>query len=126
MGALKTEKLQQACGTQKGVGRRPRLCLARGAGRQQSHALHSAREVVSHSNTIAIGVSLLDTFVTVTLWPSGLRRWLKAPFRKGVGSNPTGVIFQCRWRNLRRSSPLVAFGILFIAKGTCNRIFQRG
>ena len=26
-----------------------------------------------------------------TLWPSGLRRWLKAPFRKGVGSNPTGV-----------------------------------
>ena len=30
-----------------------------------------------------------------TLWPSGLRRWLKAPFRKGVGSNPTGVIFHC-------------------------------
>ena len=29
-----------------------------------------------------------------TLWPSGLRRWLKAPFRKGVGSNPTGVIFR--------------------------------
>jgi hypothetical protein len=27
-----------------------------------------------------------------TLWPSGLRRWLKAPFRKGVGSDPTGVI----------------------------------
>ena len=30
--------------------------------------------------------------LTETLWPSGLRRWLKAPFRKGVGSNPTGVI----------------------------------
>ena len=29
-----------------------------------------------------------------TLWPSGLRRWLKAPFRKGVGSNPTGVTFE--------------------------------
>ena len=28
-----------------------------------------------------------------TLWPSGLRRWLKAPFRKGVGSNPTGVTY---------------------------------
>ena len=28
----------------------------------------------------------------MTLWPSGLRRWLKAPFRKGVGSNPTAVI----------------------------------
>ena len=30
----------------------------------------------------------------MTLWPSGLRRWLKAPFRKGVGSNPTGVILK--------------------------------
>ena len=30
-----------------------------------------------------------------TVWPSGLRRWLKAPFRKGVGSNPTAVI--CRF-----------------------------
>ena len=30
-----------------------------------------------------------------TIWPSGLRRWLKAPFRKGVGSNPTVVIFPC-------------------------------
>ena len=29
-----------------------------------------------------------------TVWPSGLRRWLKAPVRKGVGSNPTAVI--CR------------------------------
>ena len=29
-----------------------------------------------------------------TLWPSGLRRWLKAPVRKGVGSNPTGVMFK--------------------------------
>jgi hypothetical protein len=28
-----------------------------------------------------------------TLWPSGLRRWLKAPVRKGEGSNPTGVNF---------------------------------
>ena len=29
---------------------------------------------------------------TKTVWPSGLRRWLKAPVRKGVGSNPTAVI----------------------------------
>ena len=29
----------------------------------------------------------------MTVWPSGLRRWLKAPFRKGVGSNPTAVSF---------------------------------
>ena len=27
-----------------------------------------------------------------TVWPSGLRRWLKAPVREGVGSNPTAVI----------------------------------
>ena len=31
-----------------------------------------------------------------TVWPSGLRRWLKAPFRKGVGSNPTAVICAAR------------------------------
>ena len=30
-----------------------------------------------------------------TVWPSGLRRWLKAPFRKGVGSSPAAVT--CRW-----------------------------
>ena len=27
----------------------------------------------------------------MTVWPSGLRRWLQAPARKGVGSNPTAV-----------------------------------
>ena len=26
-----------------------------------------------------------------TVWPSGLRRWLQAPVRKGVGSNPAAV-----------------------------------
>ena len=26
-----------------------------------------------------------------TVWPSGLRRWLQAPVRKGVDSNPTAV-----------------------------------
>ena len=29
---------------------------------------------------------------TWTVWPSGLRRWLQAPVRKGVGSKPTAVI----------------------------------
>ena len=32
-----------------------------------------------------------------TVWPSGLRRWLKAPVREGVGSNPTGVIHPFVW-----------------------------
>ena len=32
-------------------------------------------------------------FVSKTVWPSGLRRWLQAPVRTGVGSNPTAVSF---------------------------------
>ena len=36
--------------------------------------------------------NICDWRMDRTLWPSGLRRWLKAPVRKGVGSNPTGVI----------------------------------
>ena len=28
----------------------------------------------------------------MTVWPTGLRRWLQAPVRKGVGSNPTAVM----------------------------------
>ena len=40
--------------------------------------------------------------ITWTVWPSGLRRWLKAPFRKDVGSIPTAVTpthqtDRCRW-----------------------------
>ena len=31
--------------------------------------------------------------IGMTVWPSGLRRWLQAPVRKGVGSNPTAVTF---------------------------------
>ena len=27
-----------------------------------------------------------------TVWPCGRRRWLKEPFRKGLGSNPTAAI----------------------------------
>jgi hypothetical protein len=34
----------------------------------------------------------------MTLWPSGLRRWLQAPVRKGVGSNPTGVSLYYCWQ----------------------------
>ena len=33
-----------------------------------------------------------DPTLSQTVWPSGLRRWLQAPVRKGVGSNPTAVI----------------------------------
>ena len=36
-------------------------------------------------------IPLLGCLVSMTVWPGGLRRWLKAPLRKGVGSNPTAV-----------------------------------
>ena len=53
--------------------------------------------MLSRENSRALFARTGDTMTwphtTRTLWPSGLRRWLKAPFRKGVGSNPTGVIF---------------------------------
>jgi hypothetical protein len=47
-----------------------------------------------HHTFIRWGCQPLETVKTV--WPSGLRRWLRAPFRKGVGSNPTAVIFHRR------------------------------
>ena len=44
-----------------------------------------------------------------TVWPSGLRRWLKAPFRKGVGSNPTAVILHLmRKYNFARCSLMLS------------------
>ena len=41
----------------------------------------------------------------MTIWPSGLRRWLKAPFRKGVGSNPTGVSTKARYSHGALETP---------------------
>ena len=37
-----------------------------------------------------------------TVWPSGLRRWLQAPVRKGVGSNPTAVILHHVCQHVRQ------------------------
>ena len=51
-------------------------------------------QVLQHTErleTPSEGQSCLET-LNRTVWPSGLRRWLKAPVRKGVGSNPTAVI----------------------------------
>ena len=41
---------------------------------------------------VACGQQVRKHGLCKTVWPSGLRRWLKAPVRKGVGSNPTAVI----------------------------------
>ena len=38
---------------------------------------------------------------SMTVWPSGLRWWLKAPFRKGVGSTPAARA--CRVEQIKRS-----------------------
>ncbi len=40
-----------------------------------------------------------------TVWPSGLRRWLQAPVRKGVGSNPTAVTCQLNLSAAAASAP---------------------
>ena len=49
----------------------------------------------AHQNNIITATQCNSTIWTSdrTVWPSGLRRWLKAPVRKGVGSNPTAVTF---------------------------------
>ena len=40
-----------------------------------------------------------------TVWPSGLRRWLQVPVRKGVGSNPTAVsLFNVKLQKLVHGS----------------------
>ena len=50
--------------------------------------------------------------LNMTVWPSGLRRWLQAPVRKGVGSNPTAVslwyargVAECRPTSARVALP---------------------
>ena len=46
----------------------------------------------THEHHATVRVSpTLRTWANMTVWPSGLRRWLQAPVRKGVGSNPTAV-----------------------------------
>ena len=47
--------------------------------------------MLEHSYVMLVSIGTLSES-SKTVWPSGLRRWLKAPVRKGVGSNPTGVI----------------------------------
>ena len=61
-------------------------------------------------------VLLVQSFVSppvlacsMKFWPSGLRRWLNAPVRKGVGSNPTDVIFDgTQWLHVRTHTVLRA------------------
>ena len=53
-------------------------------------SLCDLRHMLEHSYVMLVSIGTLSES-SKTVWPSGLRRWLKAPVRKGVGSNPTGV-----------------------------------
>ena len=53
-------------------------------------------QVGGRSTQMSFGPSAGQPRQDMTVWPSGLRRWLKAPFRKGVGSNPTAVTSYAR------------------------------
>ena len=61
------------------------------------HARFKANVVSTASRFKLIQVYWSEALSRKTLWPSGLRRWLQAPVRKGVGSNPTGVTFCARF-----------------------------
>ena len=52
---------------------------------------------------------LMPTHQGMTVWPSGLRRWLKAPFRKGVGSKPTAANAAASERAHNIMAPVKAF-----------------
>ena len=52
------------------------------------------RHMLEHSYVMLVSIGTLSES-SKTVWPSGLRRWLKTPVRKGVGSNPTAVIILC-------------------------------
>ena len=48
---------------------------------------------LDHGSPAKAMVAKTGVMLSQTVWPSGLRRWLQAPVRKGVGSNPTAVTF---------------------------------
>ena len=63
------------------------LCRTQRTGRAAPGAIEAWAEAIAGAfrseSTVACPLT--------TVWPSGLRRWLQAPVRKGVGSNPTAV-----------------------------------
>ena len=63
----------------------------RGAWAQAVLCVMSASAPENHIKCVAAGNASFLLY-SKTVWPSGLRRWLQAPVRKGVGSNPTAVI----------------------------------
>ncbi len=62
--------------------------VASGAGRP---TCYDKTPIVAVTWPPAAPCMIVDAHRTKTVWPSGLRRWLQAPVRKGVGSNHTAV-----------------------------------
>ena len=90
------EEVQNAGAAQAdamGGGGRPEY-HGQGAQPRNTHAQAKANRCGIAGAFVAL-VQVLDYAKDIqsdkTVWPSGLRRWLKAPVRKGVGSNPTAV-----------------------------------
>ena len=50
-------------------------------------SLCDLRHMLEHSYVMLVSIGTLSES-SKTVWPSGLRRWLKAPVRKGVGFEP--------------------------------------
>ena len=83
--------------------------LAPGASPQrrgfEPHSCHSLCATRQHEAK-NVAIKNCNAVNGKTVWPRGLRRWLKAPGRKGVGSNPTAVTFathlQATWRHHMR------------------------
>ena len=82
----------------------------------------------SHDTRLAkLALTQFHMDIIKTVWPSGLRRWLKAPVRKGVGSNPTAVIIIpcaliCPTIHCNDSPSLSAAGFHVIASGSAQEI----
>ena len=54
-------------------------------------SLCDLRHMLEHSYVMLVSIGTLSES-SKTVWPSGLRRRIKVPVRKGVSSNLTGVI----------------------------------
>ena len=72
------------------------------------HQMARALHVLQLPLQLAILKTQLKNFPAmfyVTIWPSGLRSWLQAPVRNGVGSNPTAVTFSCTGKSSPHQEP---------------------
>ena len=65
---------------------------AQAAQLDERHAICLGVSMPLHIQALSANRTLVFACTIKTVWPSGLRRWLQAPVRKGVGSNPTAVI----------------------------------